>query len=117
LRACVRETDTVARFGGDEFVVVLSDLGADRTASAALAGAVAEKIRIALAAPYRLTVHDEGQAETIVEHHCSASIGLALFIGDQAGQDEILKWADAAMYQAKDAGHNLVRMSAQPAQA
>lgn len=116
LRARVRETDTVARFGGDEFVVVLGNLNADRAASAALAGAIAEQIRIALAAPYLLTVRDEGQAETIVEHHCSASIGLALFIGDKADPDEILKWADAAMYQAKDAGHNLVRMSAQPGQ-
>lgn len=110
LKACVREMDTVARFGGDEFVVLISDLDADKSESAAEARLIAEKIRVALSAPYLLTIRQKGKAETSVEHHCSASIGVALFIDHEASQDDILKWADSAMYEAKEAGRNLVRI-------
>ena len=109
LKACVREMDTVARFGGDEFVVMISDLDADKSESTAQARLIAEKIRVALSAPYLLTLRQEGKAETRVEHHCSASIGVALFVNHEASQDDILKWADSAMYAAKEAGRNLVR--------
>ncbi len=105
LTACVRSMDTVARFGGDEFVVVLSELEPDEAASTALAAAVAEKIRLALAQPYRL-VQRLGQTERVVEHLCSASIGAVIFFNHQLSQDEILKRADAAMYQAKANGRN-----------
>lgn len=109
LLACVREMDTVARFGGDEFVVILSELNAGRTKATRQAGEVAEKIRVSLAKPYQLTVPQAGQIDTLVEHHGSASIGVVLFPDGDANQTEILKWADAAMYQAKDAGRNTVR--------
>ncbi|MHB8949124.1 MAG: PAS domain S-box protein [Rhodoferax sp.] len=109
LLSCVREIDTVARLGGDEFVVMLSDLSADKSRSTEEARLIAEKIRAALAAPYLLTVTREGKTGAAVEHHCSASIGVVLFINHDASQDEILKWADAAMYQAKDAGRNTIR--------
>jgi diguanylate cyclase (GGDEF)-like protein len=109
LKSCVREMDTVARFGGDEFVVMISELDADKTGSTTQAGIIAEKIRAALAKPYELKIQHEGKAETTVEHHCTASIGVALFIKDEASQDNILKWADMAMYQAKEAGRNLAR--------
>jgi diguanylate cyclase (GGDEF)-like protein/PAS domain S-box-containing protein len=109
LKSCVRETDTVARFGGDEFVVLLSDLNTDKTESTSQAGMVAEKIRFTLSAPYLLTIKHEGKADTTVEHHCTASIGVALFINHGASQDDIFNWADTAMYQAKKAGRNLVR--------
>jgi len=112
LKHCVREVDTVARFGGDEFVVVLNELGADKAASTAQACSVAEKIRATLAEPYRLTFSRKGQADTTVEHHCTCSIGVALFIDHEASPDEILTWADTAMYQAKDAGCNLIRVYA-----
>lgn len=46
---------------------------------------------------------------SLVEHHCTASIGVALFIDHEASQDDLLKWADAAMHQAKDAGRNRTR--------
>jgi len=52
---CVREMDTVARIGGDEFVVMLSELDMDKELSVARAGVVAEKIRVTLAEPYLLT--------------------------------------------------------------
>ncbi|WP_256645989.1 diguanylate cyclase domain-containing protein [Thermomonas paludicola] len=110
LTCCVRAMDTVARFGGDEFVVLLSDLNADEKASALQARLVAEKIRSSLSEPYLLTVKHPGQADTIVEHCCSASIGVVIFIGNENTQDDMLKWADAAMYQAKAAGRNLIQL-------
>jgi diguanylate cyclase (GGDEF)-like protein/PAS domain S-box-containing protein len=109
LSACVREVDTVVRTGGDEFVVVLSELDTDRATSSDLAAGVAEKIRVSLAAPYRLVVETPGLSPITVEHHCSASIGVVLFINHEASQSDLMKWADAAMYQAKVAGRNVVR--------
>jgi len=106
---CVREVDTVARFGGDEFVVVLSELDEDRAESASQASIVAEKIRGTLAEPYVLKIQSEGKAETTVEHHCTSSIGVVLFINHEASEEDILKWADMAMYQAKEAGRNQIR--------
>lgn len=108
LKGCVREMDTVARFGGDEFVVMLSELVADKAESISQAGIVAEKIRITLSNTYLLTVKHEGRADMAVQHRCTASIGIALFIGNEAGEDDILKWADTAMYQAKEAGRNSI---------
>jgi diguanylate cyclase (GGDEF)-like protein len=99
----------VARFGGDEFVVLVSELMTDRAESVAQAMLIAEKIRSSLAKTYLLTLKREGDADTTVEHHCTASIGIALFINHEASQDDILKWADKAMYQAKEAGRNLIR--------
>ena len=109
LKSCVREMDTVARFGGDEFVVLISELDVDKAESITQAGVIAEKIRLALAAPYRLIVQHAGKSGSTVEHHCSASIGVVLFRDHEASQHEIFKWADAAMYQAKKAGRNTIR--------
>ena len=109
ISGCVRETDTVARFGGDEFVVLLSELGEDKAESTAQAGLIAEKIRVHLAEPYLLTIQGEGNAESTVEHNCTATIGAVLFINHEARQGDILKWADMAMYQAKEEGRNLIR--------
>ncbi|MFA7280255.1 MAG: diguanylate cyclase [Sterolibacterium sp.] len=111
LRACVRAVDSVGRFGGDEFVVMLSELNSSQDASKTQARIVAEKIRASLAEPYQLVVRHEGEAETTIEHRCTVSIGVALFIDHEASQEDIIKWADMAMYEAKDAGRNLVRFS------
>ena len=100
LNACVREGDTVARLGGDEFVVMLQDLNLNVTEAASQAEAVGEKVLSALRAPY--------QFNTLV-HHSSASLGIALFDGAQDSVDELLKRADLALYQAKDAGRNTLR--------
>jgi len=108
LSACVRQVDTVSRFGGDEFVVLLAELSPELEPSASQARALAEKVRHKLAEPYVLTVLQEGLPAQVVTHHCSASIGLAVFNGQCAAQ-QILKTADAAMYQAKEAGRNAVR--------
>jgi diguanylate cyclase (GGDEF)-like protein len=109
LRRCLREVDTVARFGGDEFVVMLPELNADKAESALQAGIVAEKMRVSLSEPYLLTVKLEGMASKTIEHRCTASIGVALFIDHESRQGDILMWADTAMYQAKEAGRNLIR--------
>jgi diguanylate cyclase (GGDEF)-like protein len=93
-------------------VVVLSELDADLGRSTQEASAVAEKIRVALAAPYRLTVSRPGEPVVLVEHHCSASIGVVMFVNHEETQTDLMKWADAAMYQAKDAGRNVVRFYA-----
>ena len=109
LRSCVREVDTVARIGGDEFVVVIGDLSPGRTDSASQAEFIAEELRDTLSAPYLLTLSKEGQAESRVEHRCTASIGVALFVDHESSQDDVLRAADSAMYQAKAAGGNAVR--------
>ncbi|MEI7456248.1 MAG: sensor domain-containing diguanylate cyclase [Nitrosomonadales bacterium] len=101
---CLREMDTVARFGGDEFVVLLNELDTEKEASVSQARHIAEKIRSALAEPYRLTSHER----EALEHHCSSSIGVVLFLNHDTRPDDILKWADIAMYRAKAAGRNRV---------
>ena len=111
LRACVRAVDTVSRFGGDEFVVLLGELETDHGRSLAQAHAIAEKIRISLSLPYRLTAATEGSPSPVIEHRCTASIGVMVFAHGTASQEEILKGADAAMYRAKDAGRNTIRFA------
>jgi diguanylate cyclase (GGDEF)-like protein len=106
---CVREADTVARFGGDEFVVILSELEVDKAESSSQAGIVAEKIRVSLAEPYVLTVQTDGNTQTTVEHHSTSSVGVVLFIDHDTPPEDAIKWADLAMYQAKEAGRNLIR--------
>jgi diguanylate cyclase (GGDEF)-like protein len=56
-----------------------------------------------------LTVAQPGEQSTTVEHHCTTSIGVAMFLNHEASQTDLVKWADAAMYQAKDAGRDVVR--------
>ena len=107
LTGCVREVDTVARFGGDEFVVMLGELDEDKAESATQAGLVAEKIRAALSEYYFLTFKHEGEAEKTVEHHCAASIGVFIF-NSGVGTEDVIKYADMAMYQAKEGGRNSV---------
>jgi diguanylate cyclase (GGDEF)-like protein len=104
----VREVDTVARFGGDEFVVVLSQLAENESASSAQCSIIAEKIRVALAGPYWLASNSKGSTKMIIYHEATASIGIVLFNGN-SNPDNILKWADLAMYQAKAEGRNSVR--------
>lgn len=110
LRGCVREMDTVARFGGDEFVVVLSVLSQDKAESTLQAATVADKIRASLSAPYRLISQPDGLGGgVVVEHHCTSSIGVVVFADHQVSPDDILRWADVAMYEAKDSGRNAIR--------
>ena len=110
LKHCVRGSDTVARFGGDEFVVMLSELSAVNSESLAQAIQVAEKLRAALSADYSLTVKHNGMPDETILHISTASIGVSIFQGNQLSADQILKSADKAMYRAKKQGGGLVRI-------
>lgn len=112
LQQCVREVDTVARFGGDEFVVLLCDLSLDRDEARGQARLVAEKIRLELSRPYALKMVDATSDEpgACVDHCCSVSIGMFVYMGKSVARDDALKYADDAMYQAKAAGRNAIRM-------
>lgn len=106
---CVRAVDTVARFGGDEFVVVLGELGIDENGSAVQANIVAEKIRDSLAEPYFLTLQKKEKTKPItVDYRCTSSIGVTLFVDHQEGHETLLKAADMAMYQSKNNGRNQI---------
>jgi len=109
ISSCVREMDTIARFGGDEFVVMLSELDTDKEKSVARAGIIAERIRITLAEPYLLTRKQEGGTDIVIKHYSTASIGLMMFFDHETSQEDILKGADIAMYQAKEGGRNTIR--------
>lgn len=100
LTSCVREGDTVARLGGDEFVVMLEDLSTNSIEAATQVEYVGLKILDALNRPYQLDMH---------EYHSTPSIGVALFSDHGNTQEELLKHADIAMYQAKKAGRNTLR--------
>jgi diguanylate cyclase (GGDEF)-like protein/PAS domain S-box-containing protein len=100
LQSCVRDGDTVARFGGDEFVVMLQGLGAGAAEVATQTKIVGDKIQAALNQPYRIAGH---------EHHSTSSVGATLFSGNKDSVDVIFKQADLAMYQAKQAGRNTLR--------
>jgi len=111
LKACVREADTVARFGGDEFVVLLSELETDLEHASHYARTVANKIGTQLAAPYQLRVPDDKQVLCTLEHNCTASIGGVVFASAGCSVQELLECADAAMYCAKNGGRNRVCFS------
>ncbi|MBV8621425.1 MAG: EAL domain-containing protein [Curvibacter sp.] len=100
LVAGLRAADTVARFGGDEFVLMLEELSLDRTAAAEQTERVAEKLLASLNQPYELKE---------IEHYSTPSIGITLFRGTETRVDELLKRADLAMYQAKAGGRNTWR--------
>lgn len=112
LQNCIRSMDTVARIGGDEFVVMLSSLSIYADESAMQAKVIAEKIRSSLSAPYLLNRESD---KITIEHHCTASIGIAM-IDNETSQDELFKFADSAMYQAKESGRNMIRFATQVSQ-
>jgi diguanylate cyclase (GGDEF)-like protein/PAS domain S-box-containing protein len=89
---CVRSSDTVSRHGGDEFVVVLSEL--EHAEDAAVG---AEKIRAALARPQTLAGH---------KLHITVSIGISVYPDDGDNAEALLKSADMALYHAKDQGRD-----------
>ncbi|HWI83803.1 sensor domain-containing protein [Ramlibacter sp.] len=99
LRSCVHRGDTVARLGGDEFVILIENNHHKPLEPAAAARAVSERILAKLGEPYVLSGH---------LHHSTCSIGVTLFGRAPWSVSELLKQADLAMYQAKNAGRNAV---------
>ena len=97
---CVREEDTVARFGGDEFVVMLVNLSESQSEAASLVELIGGKIIAALNQTYELKD---------VSYRISSSIGACVFLGHQSDSDSLLKQADLAMYKAKEQGRNTLR--------
>jgi diguanylate cyclase (GGDEF)-like protein/PAS domain S-box-containing protein len=100
LSSCIREEDTVSRFGGDEFVVLLEDLSLHAIEAAAQVEDIANKILSSVNQSYQLANHS---------YISSASIGITLLNGHQSQIDVLLKQADIAMYQAKKDGRNAIR--------
>jgi len=100
LSSCIREGDTVARIGGDEFVVMLEDLSNHVSEAAAQVENIGEKILAWLKQTYLLSGN---------EYHGTTSIGVTLFGNLQEDMGELLKQADLAMYQAKAVGRNTLR--------
>jgi diguanylate cyclase (GGDEF)-like protein len=98
---CVREVDTVARLGGDEFVVLLEGIGPTADEAAAQAEAVGLKVLRALSEDYEGLV-DAG-------YHSTSSIGITVYTDAPCSLEEVMKQADIALYQAKEAGRNTLR--------
>lgn len=96
----VRSHDVLARLGGDEFVLLMETV-TDPDQAAVQALAVAEKIQLALQQPFELGVSSA--------HTVSASQGIALLSDVQGDPQDVLRWADLAMYEAKGAGRNTIR--------
>jgi diguanylate cyclase (GGDEF)-like protein/PAS domain S-box-containing protein len=100
ITGCVREEDTVARLGGDEFVVLIEGIDKSAEVTSKKVAQIAEKIHDLLADPYQISQY---------KNQTTASIGVALFRGTEKSADDILKFADMAMYKAKDSGRNAIR--------
>ncbi|OZB37306.1 MAG: hypothetical protein B7X44_02695 [Halothiobacillus sp. 15-55-196] len=100
LNGCAHKTDTIARMGGDEFVVIFADLGTDRANALVRSNDLAEKIRETLAEPYHLKD---------ITVFSSSSIGCVMFHDESLSGDETLKRADIALYSAKSLGRNRVQ--------
>jgi diguanylate cyclase (GGDEF)-like protein/PAS domain S-box-containing protein len=100
LTGVLREGDTLARLGGDEFIMLLGGLNVQAIEAAAQTKDIAEKIIVELNQSYQLGAN---------EHYSSPSIGATVFLGHNLTTEELLKQADIAMYQAKDAGRNTLR--------
>lgn len=100
LSQCIRKTDTVARIGGDEFVIIFEHLDTELEQATHKCDFLCQKILSNLTQPY--TIDN-------IEHFSTLSIGVTLFYGEDKSIDELLKHADLAMYQAKNSGKNTYR--------
>lgn len=94
---CVRENDVVARLGGDEFVLLVDTCQTSREIVIDIIGIIAQKILDELRAPYLIENYN---------FQITGSIGIKLFSDDSLSRDELMKYADSAMYNAKDKGRN-----------
>ena len=99
LKSCLRETDTMARWGGDEFTILLSNVGCTDDVTE-----IAERILEVMSVPFQF--EDDGETEHAASFHVKASLGIAIAPYDGKDSETLLKNADAAMYRAKQNGRN-----------
>jgi diguanylate cyclase (GGDEF)-like protein len=102
IRGCARETDATARFGGDEFAVVLPDTGSEGAVQ------VAERVR------ERIAAHPFLKASDGLDVRLTASVGVATLPDVAASAEELIKAADTAMYRVKERGKNGVVLATEP---
>ncbi|MFL0799125.1 MAG: EAL domain-containing protein [Agarilytica sp.] len=100
LSSVVSENDVVVRLGGDEFVVILTQLGRKLATAILRAEEVGERIKSSIADPY---YHND------FELHVTCSVGVVMFPEESAGVNELLQYADTAMYQVKEQGRNAIQ--------
>lgn len=100
LKGIVRQEDTVSRIGGDEFAIFIENLGEIEENALLHITRVAEKILLVLSEKYSLGAQD---------YYSSASIGVNLFHDNNISMDELINYADMAMYKAKSLGRNRVQ--------
>lgn len=100
LLGILRQSDTVARFGGDEFVILIENIGTQRDDAAASMQSTAYKILEAAKEPFIVDEHP---------FYLSASIGIVLFMGEESSVGQLFSYADSAMYAAKNSGRNTAR--------
>lgn len=97
IKKILHDTDTFARIGGDEFIIILESLSGNKAAALVEVNAIAEKVLASLARGYVLDSYN---------YVCTGSLGVTFFSGSETNEEELLKQADLAMYQAKSYGRN-----------
>ena len=102
LSSTVRDSDLVARFGGDEFVILVQPLSHDPQIACRELDELMERLQQALNQPYSLL----GPQSQPLQHHSSASLGSIMFHDRHLSAEELIRRADIAMYRAKEAGRN-----------
>jgi diguanylate cyclase (GGDEF)-like protein/PAS domain S-box-containing protein len=100
LKQCVREGDTVARLGGDEYVVILEELSNQEIEAARQTEVIGNNILAELNKPYQLATYN---------YRCTSSMGITIFNSHDQTEEELLKHADIAMYQAKKEGRSMLK--------
>lgn len=109
IKDSIREEDLVARIGGDEFVVMIANIDEDEVIASQRAEEIAEKIRLSICRPYKLSIKEDSEKRNELVFYCTPSVGISIFKSKLTSYDEILKQADVALYQAKAAGRNTIR--------
>lgn len=103
LKNIMRADDTVARFGGDEFVIIINDLDCDPIRAAIKAQEIAHKIRAEISKKIKINLNNMTQE---VDYYITASVGISVFEADENNATELLQLADLALYQAKKNGRD-----------
>lgn len=107
LKECVKAEDVVVRLGGDEFLVLICNLGTDRRNAHDNAEHIAERILSEIGRPYQcLAFAERTSLDRDLPQQCTCSIGIAFFPHKSSPQDKVLEHADVAMYKAKEQGRN-----------